>query len=349
MERSAAVVACDDGTDHVVQLRPGPGSKPGVGSPQGALPGEALQGQGVAAGDWVGISGSSIRVVLDRWSALTRRDPSGSGVQVLAANVDLVLVTTPADRSSAARVERELTAAWDAGARPVVVLTKVDLEAALEAGGDLEGDGAGGGGGRLVAELSSRLVGADVIGTSAHSGAGIEQVRALLRPCRTAVLLGPSGAGKSTFANALLGSDVQATGVVRDADSRGRHTTTARQLLCVPGGGVLIDTPGLRSFGLAGPAELGDVFPEIDELARECRFSDCAHESEPSCAVLDAVARGTIDVARLTSYKKLRREVEVERWRVDPVARQAQRQMLKQRGREGRARGQEKRRGQDAP
>ena len=274
-----------------------------------------------AVGDWLAFAGGAVRHVLPRWSALQRADPDGGGTQTLAANVDLVLVTTPADRSSPGRVERELTLAWDSGAVPLVVVTKADLD------------------GPAVADaLASRLPGTDVLAVSAVTGAGVEELRAHLAPDRTAVLLGPSGAGKSTLANALLGEDRLATGAVREGDRRGRHTTTSRQLVAVPGGGVLIDTPGLRTLGLTADVEIGMGFPDIEALAQRCRFADCAHESEPGCAVEDAIATGELDPRRLESFRKLAREVAWERRRHDPVAAAAERQVWRARSREYRAR-----------
>ena len=259
-----------------------------------------------AVGDWVAVRDDVVRDVLPRWSTLARTDPAG-GVQVLAANVDLVVITAPADRLSPARVERELAVAWDSGAQPVVALTKIDL-------GDDD----------VAGNLQNRLVGVEVIPTSVVTGHGVAELAERLRPHRTAVLLGPSGAGKSTLANALLGADVLATGEVRAADQRGRHTTTSRQLVAVPGGGVLIDTPGLRSLGLAGDVPIEHAFPEIDELARACRFSDCRHEVEPDCAVLAAVEDGALDADRLASFRKLKREVAADARRSDPLLRKAE-------------------------
>lgn len=272
-------------------------------------------GDGLAVGDWVATAGTAVDGVLPRWSALSRADPDPSGmqVQVLAANVDLVIVTAPADRLSPPRAERALAVAWESRARPIVVLTKADLAP--------EG---------LADELGERLVGVDVIATSAVSGQGIEEVHRRLVG-ETAVLLGPSGAGKSTLANALLGEDVQAIGAVRAADARGRHTTSTRQLLCVPQGGVLIDTPGLRSLGLVGGAAVEGVFPEIDSLAPGCRFRDCSHEKEPDCAVLAAVDEGVLDPGRLASFRKLAREAAAEQRRQDPLARREAQRLWRQR------------------
>jgi ribosome biogenesis GTPase len=241
-------------------------------------------------------------------------DPHGDRLQVLAANVDLVLVTCPADRPSIERVERETVLAWDAGAQPAVLVTKADLDADA-----------------LVASLRDRLVGVDVLQTSAYDRAGVEDVAALLAPDRTAVVLGPSGAGKSTLINALLGEDRLATAAVRDEDARGRHTTTTRDLVAIPSGGVVIDTPGLRSLGLGTDRDVGmaNAFADIAELAEDCRFRDCRHESEPGCAVRDAVRTGALDADRFASYQKLAGELAYEERRVDPAAARAQREEWK--------------------
>jgi ribosome biogenesis GTPase len=259
---------------------------------------------GAAVGDWVALDGGTVREVLPRWSALERLNPDG-GRQVLAANIDIVLIAAPGDRLSSARVERELAIVWDSGARPVVVITKVDLAP----------PGA-------VGELAARVGLADVIVTSSLSGDGLDRLRAALVQPITAALFGPSGAGKSTLVNALLGEDRLAVGAVRDADGRGRHTTSSRQLVCLPSGGSLVDMPGLRSLGTDASGDaLAATFEDIDQLAGGCRFSDCAHGTEPDCAVAAAVARGDLDPSRLASFKKLERETAFERRRVDPIAR----------------------------
>jgi ribosome biogenesis GTPase len=261
----------------------------------------------VAVGDWVGVRLHDdtliVEAVAARRSQLTRRDPEGR-TQVLAANVDLVLVTAPADRLSLARVERETAVAWEGGAEPVVLLTKADLAEADQ-----------------VEQLRRRLPGVEVIETSVTTGAGADRVAALLRPDRTAVLLGPSGAGKSSLANLLLGTERLAIGDVRGGDHRGRHTTTSRHLLAVPGGGVLIDTPGLRSLALIGEDGITAAFAEIEDLAAGCRFSDCRHEREPGCAVRAAVEDGLLDPDRLANYRKLLKESEYQARRDDPLAR----------------------------
>ncbi len=259
----------------------------------------------VAVGDWVAIRvdgrDSEVVTIAERWSQLTRWDPAGR-IQVLAANVDLVLITTPADRLSPARVERETAMAWGSGARPVVLVTKADLAGEAE-----------------VARLRARLGDVEVVATSAFTGDGLAAVGALLRPGRTAVLLGPSGAGKSSLANALIGSDRLATGAVREGDHRGRHTTTTRQLVAVPLGGVLIDTPGLRSLALTGDgAGVRAAFEDIEELTHRCRFRNCRHDREPGCAVLAAAAAGSLNRSRLASYLKLTGEAAVDNQRLEP-------------------------------
>jgi len=285
-----------------------------------------------AVGDWIAVepSGHSdipYRLVacVPRWSELSRLDPTSfshdrSTAQVLAANVDLVLITAPLDRPlSENRLERETVVAWDSGARPVVVLTKADRHPDPEAAG---------------AELARRLAGVDVVVTAAVDGWGIEGVAALLRPGHTALLLGASGAGKSTLTNALLGEERMETGGVRRTDARGKHTTTVRHLLAVPGGGVLIDSPGIRSLGLAGVTDgLEAAFPEVEALARECRFADCAHVAEPGCAIRAAVDEGRLQASRVKSWQKLQREIAAETRRGDPKATAAHRRAMKQRWR----------------
>ena len=274
---------------------------------------------GTAVGDWVVLDGDIIHEVLPRWSALERLDPGG-GVQVLAANLDIVLIAAPADRLSSARVEREVVLAWDSGARPVVVVTKLDVAA----------PGA-------IDELVTRLVTVDVIATSALTGDGLDEIRALLIHPITAAFLGPSGAGKSTLVNALLGEDRLAVGDVRDEDGRGRHTTTSRQLVPLPSGGSLIDMPGLRSLGTdASDGALAATFPDIDELASACKFDDCAHEVEPECAVVAAVDSGELNPARLESYRKLMPDTGFEHRRTDPVVGQETERVPKVRTKEQR-------------
>lgn len=276
----------------------------------------------VAVGDWVRVhldDISAVENVMPRWSQVARRDPTGL-TQVLAANVDVVLVAVPADRMSMARVEREVAIGWDSGAQPVVLLTKSDLDQ-----------------GQAAQQLRDRLVGVDVVCVSSVTGEGADEVTDLLRPARTGVLLGPSGAGKSTLTNLLAGREVAATGSVREGDRRGRHVTSARELQVLPSGGVLIDTPGLRSLSLAEDhGGVAAAFPDIEALAVRCRFRDCAHDHEPGCAVVAAQEDGTLDAARLANYRKLRRELDFQLRRDDPVAAKEARAVWKQRAKASR-------------
>jgi ribosome biogenesis GTPase len=264
-----------------------------------------------AVGDWVVLDPAPshevalVDAVLPRASAITRGDPGEtSDVQVIAANVDTVFVVHPlGDAPNVRRIERELAVAWDSGAVPVVVLTKADLA------GDAQAD-------REAVEASA--LGVDVLVTSAVTGAGMDGVASFATGGRTVALIGPSGAGKSTLVNALLGEDRQATGEVRASDGRGRHVTVARELVPLPSGGVLLDTPGLRAVAVVDAGEgIDAAFPDIDRLAEGCRFRDCTHTEEPGCAVLEAIESGSLDRARLDSLHKLRRESEVAAMKTD--------------------------------
>ncbi len=274
-------------------------------------------------GDWVGLRPprgegiSSIGAILPRWSELSRR---GAGLiprpQTVAANVDVAFIVVGLDREpSPNRIERELVVAWESGARPVIVLNKSDAAEDPKAHAKAVRDRVG-----LV----------DVVVVSALTGAGIDELTAALRPALTAVLLGPSGVGKSTLVNAIVGEDVAVTGAVREGDRRGRHTTTARSLLPVPGGGVLLDTPGVRSMSLWDvEGGLALTFPEIEELVGSCRFADCVHGSEPGCAVKDAIADARIDPARFESWDKLQQELAYEARSIDPKLLAAEKQRSK--------------------
>lgn len=253
-------------------------------------------------GDWIAVVPAGegqkldqLGTVLPRRKALRRLDADERRSQLVVANVDVVLAVMPLDRPIKPGLrDRLLVLAAEAHAEPVVVLSKADVAepdvlAALEA--EAPGDG----------PSVARLV------VSALRGDGIEDVRAAIGPRRTAVLLGPSGAGKSTLANALLGQEVQRTGEVREGDHKGRHTTTSRELMVLPGGGVLIDTPGVRAVGLWDAEEaIDEVFADIAELAEQCRFSDCAHQTEPGCAIREAVEAGELDPARVGRWRELR-------------------------------------------
>ena len=271
-----------------------------------------------AVGDWVAVHVGDdldvllIEAVLERASAIRRGDPGGaSDIQVLAANIDTVFVVHPiADPPNLRRIERELSLAWDSGAVPVVVLTKADISADPEAAGW---------------EVEAVAPGVDVLVTNALSGESVEPLLAYITGYRTAVLVGPSGAGKSTLINALLGEQRQATREVRVGDGRGRHTTVARELIQMPRGGVLIDTPGLRALGLTGSEEgIASVFPDVERFSRGCRFRDCAHSDEPGCAVRTAVESGALPPERLASYHKLLREAQVMAAKTDARLRVAE-------------------------
>lgn len=262
-------------------------------------------------GDWVvvhapqGIDIALIESVLARTSAITRGDPGESSVvQVLAANVDTVFLVHPIDvEPNLRRIERELSLVWDSGAVPAIVLTKADVAAAPDA---------------ARAAVEAIAIGCEVLVTSAMSGIGMDSLASCVDDGKTAVLLGPSGAGKSTLINALLGEARQETGEVRMDDHRGRHTTVARELVQLPGGGILIDTPGLRSLALTGSEDgIAATFPEIEQAARACRFRDCMHHDEPGCAVRAAVESGVLPASRVTSYHKLMREAEVAAMKTD--------------------------------
>lgn len=253
----------------------------------------------VATGDWVALSadGERIVAVAPRRTAMSRADPSGAGEQILAANIDSVFVVAGLDRPvRPGRLERGFVVAWQAGAEPHLVLTKADLVADPD---------------RALAEAAAMAPGVEAHLTSTVTGLGLEGLVAHLDGRRTAALLGESGAGKSTLVNALAGHDVMAIADVRAFDAKGRHTTTARYLVPMPGGGVLVDTPGLRQLALwTGDAGLAATFADVEELAATCRFADCAHRTEPGCAIRAAIAAGTFPERRLESYEKLQRELE---------------------------------------
>jgi ribosome biogenesis GTPase len=242
------------------------------------------------------------RTLLVRRAAGDRPDD-----QIIAANIDVVFVVVGLDLDfNIRRVERYLAAIWESGAMPVVLLNKSDV--CSDADSKLE-------------ELRRVAIGVDVHIVSALTSQGLETLQPYLKEGITAGFVGSSGAGKSTLLNRLLGRDAQPTKEVRARDSRGRHTTTHRELFALPGGGVVIDTPGMREFQLANADEgVGAVFEDIEALAAQCRFGDCAHRGEPGCAVHDAVERGQLGADRLASYEKLLKELRYEESRHDPAA-----------------------------
>jgi ribosome biogenesis GTPase len=255
-------------------------------------------------GDWVALARPDghdmpiIEAILPRHGAFSRKDPGEeTGEQVLIANVDVVFVVQALSGGgvNVSRLERELVMAWESGARPVVVLTKSDKSDATDEQRQIAADVA---------------FGVDVIVESAVTGEGVEEVRAHVPAGVTAVLLGSSGVGKSTLLNWMVGEELLATATVREGDDKGRHTTVAREIVVIPGGGVIIDTPGMRAIGLWEAEDgLAAAFPDIEALAEHCRFRDCAHEDEPGCAVAHAVEAGELPMRRLDSYRRLTREL----------------------------------------
>ena len=279
-------------------------------------------------GDWVeaewkeGDTAARIGAVLPRKGLLARKRPGDAEhdavvEQPIAANVDLALLVMAVDEDfSVRRLERYLTLAWDAGAKPVVVLTKADL-AGTDGLPDIE---------QRKAEADAVAFGAKILATSAATGDGIAELRELLAPGLCAILLGSSGVGKSTLLNALAKADLQAVAAVRDYDGKGRHTTTSRRLVELPWGAYLVDTPGVRELQLwGGEDSLAGSFPDITELAERCRFDDCRHEAEPGCAVLAAVGEGALAEKRLESWHRLRRELSYLERKTDSSAAGAER------------------------
>jgi ribosome biogenesis GTPase len=277
-----------------------------------------------AVGDWVGYRPSAgagtrahLEVVLDRRSAFSRNTAwNETREQVVAANVDVVFIVQglPLD-VNARRLERYLATAWESGASPVVVLTKTDLVHDLEP---------------HLAEVEAVAFGVPVHAVSNVTGDGLEALRAYAEPGRTVALIGSSGVGKSTLVNTMLGADVLETRGLR-ADGLGRHTTTRRELVLLPGGGVVLDTPGMRELQLWDvDSGLEQAFADVEELAAQCRFTDCAHEGEPGCAVLE---RGTLPADRWESYLALQRELAALHLRIDARARSEQKRQIRIRAR----------------
>lgn len=286
---------------------------------------------GLTTGDWVVVdAGLNVRALLPRRSAIMRSTASRrSEGQILAANVDTVLICTAADGDiDLGRIERMLALAWESNAQPIVVLTKADAAVDIP-----------------ISEVRAIAPGATVLAVSANTGGGLDVLTALLDG--TVALIGPSGAGKSTLANALLGEQAFATDAVRAVDKKGRHTTVHRELRPLPTGGTLIDTPGLRGIGLWDAADgIEKTFSDIESFAAQCRFGDCAHQGEPGCAVRAAVDSGELTQRRLDSYRKLAKEnawmaarsdkrLQSERSKVWKGIVKQQRQMYRERGTKG--------------
>ena len=255
-----------------------------------------------AVGDWVvierrpGEARADIVAVLPRRTKFSRRAAGDQDIeQVVAANLDVILLVSGLDRDfNPARLQRFLVAARESGAQPVILLNKTDLHAAPEA---------------VKGELQALVPGVPVLLTSTTTRRGLKALAALAQPGQTLALVGSSGVGKSTLINALMKGDAMPTGEVREKDSKGRHTTTRRELVLTPSGALLIDTPGLRELQLWDiHSGVEEAFADIATLAKRCRFTDCTHQNEPACAVREAIETGSLPARRLESYRKLHAE-----------------------------------------
>jgi ribosome biogenesis GTPase len=293
-----------------------------AGRLSGRFAAEAAQGEHPVVGDWLAVNSADaegdalIHALMPRKSAFARRAAGGVGVQIVAANVDIAFLVAGLNNDlNPRRLERYLVAARDSGAEPVVVLTKADLSL------DLDSER------QAVVDIAA---GAPVVTLSALTCQGLDVLDRWLRPGVTTAMLGSSGAGKSTLLNALAGEELMSTGAVREADDRGRHTTTHRELFRLPSGALLIDTPGMRELGLvADETALDESFADVLELFPQCKFSDCTHASEPGCAVLAALEDKSLSVERWQSYQKLQRELAFVVRKDDPAAEAANRQRWK--------------------
>ena len=296
------------------------------------LPGRLAHYEGldVAVGDWVGLSDGLVRAVLPRRSALVRTAAGlTSDAQVLAANVDVAFVVTSLGPDlEPRRLERYLVTIWESGAAPEIVLTKSDR---FEADAVAE----------MTAVVEAVAIGVPVWVVSAVTGEGVAELRGRVGAARTAVLVGSSGVGKSTLVNHWLGADLMATRETRADDDEGRHTTTHRELIELPGGGMVIDTPGIRELQLwdaAGAGALEETFADVEELAAACRFNDCSHRVEPGCAVRAALDDGSLAPERFLSWQKLQRELLAAAMRVDARLRKEHVRKRVQLARDARAR-----------
>ena len=287
------------------------GSRAPLGELSGRLRHELHGTERPVAGDWVAVADDGERAVihhvLRRRTAMVRRAAdTDATAQAIAANVDVFGLVSSANRDlNPRRIERYLTAVWDSGAAPVIVLNKVDIVEDVWP---------------LLEHIEPVALGVPVVRVSALTGEGIDALRSHLGPGVTLGLVGSSGVGKSSLINRLVGQDIQHVNEIREDDARGRHTTTRRELILLPEGGVLIDTPGMRELGLIeDEGGVAAAFADIADLARDCRFNDCRHETEPGCAVQTALFSGTLSTERLHSYRKLQREIAAAERKRDPI------------------------------
>jgi len=298
------------------------------GNVRARLPGRLLyEGVDVAVGDWVGVAGAAISSVLPRRSAIVRKSAGlTSTSQTLAANVDVAFVVSSLGPDlEPRRIERYLVTIWESGATPEIVLTKADRVDDPWP---------------MVATVEAVAIGVPVHVVSALSGDGCDALRARLAGGSTAVLLGSSGVGKSTLLNRFAGRELMAVKETRADDDEGRHTTTHRELFVLPGGGIVIDTPGLRELQLwdGGAGAVEAAFADIEELALECRFGDCSHNTEPGCAVKEALHSGELSHERHRSWLKLQRELRAIAIRTDARLRREERRKWQLRAKEAQAR-----------
>lgn len=275
-------------------------------------------------GDWVyiqeleGENKAIIHSIFPRKTKLSRKAPSKNiEEQILCANIDTIFIVQPMDSTfNSNRIERYLTIGWESGAIPIVILTKKDLCDSPES---------------ILLEAESVAIGTKVYAVSSLQDDGIEPIKTYLSPGKTIVFVGQSGAGKSTLINKLSGKNLQKTNEIRDIDSRGKHTTTHRELFVLDDGGLLIDTPGLREIQLWGEESiLEETFSDIEELASQCKFPDCSHESEPGCAVLAALAKEEISAKRFENYSKMKRELAYLESKMDESAKMQRKQKERQ-------------------
>ncbi|MGO4410832.1 MULTISPECIES: ribosome small subunit-dependent GTPase A [unclassified Brevundimonas] len=275
-----------------------------------------------AVGDWVALAlnpqerTATIHAILPRRTAFVRRAAhSTRGLQIIAANIDVAFVVTSMNADlNPRRIQRYLAAAWQSGARPVVVLTKSDLCDDPQA---------------QAAEIAALETGCPVLVVSARQGLGLDALLAQVKSGETCVLIGSSGVGKSSLVNAFLNENRMATQAIREDDDQGRHTTSHRELILLPGGGMILDTPGIREVGLIDADEgVSAVFDDIERLPQDCRFNDCSHANEPGCAVRAALQSGALDPDRWAHFQKLKLELAASEEKAERTAKDAERRRL---------------------